>query len=74
MESPIVCGLDPHEYIKVIPCLLVLVRSSSEDRKVLVETLRSFGELFGVTRDGVDSVPALKSVNVRLLMGVAGWC
>jgi Ca2+-transporting ATPase len=72
MEGPAFRALDPHERIKVVPRLQVLARSSPEDKKVLVETLRSLGEIVGVTGDGVNDVPALRIANVGFSMGIAG--
>ena len=72
MEGPAFRALDPHERIEVVPRLQVLARSSPEDKKVLVETLRPLGEIVGVIGDGMDDVPALKAANVGFSMGVAG--
>jgi len=72
MEGPVFRALDPHERIEVVPRLQVLARSSPEDKKVLVETLRSLGEIVGVTGGGANDVPALKIANVGFSMGVAG--
>jgi Ca2+-transporting ATPase len=41
MEGPFFRALDPHKRIEVVPRLRVLARSSPEDKKILVETLRS---------------------------------
>ena len=72
MEGPFFRALDPHERLEVVPRLQVLARSSPEDKKILVETLRSLGEIVGVTGDGTNDGPALKTANVGFSMGIAG--
>jgi len=49
-----------------------LARSSPDDKRVLVETLMSMGEVVGVTGDGTNDGPALKEANVGFSMGIAG--
>lgn len=72
MEGPVFRALDPQDRTEVVPRLQVLARSSPEDKKVLVETLRSLGEIVGVTGDGTNDGPALKTANVGFSMGIAG--
>jgi len=72
MEGPFFRALDEHERIEVVPRLQVLARSSPEDKKILVETLRKLGEIVGVTGDGTNDGPALKTANVGFSMGIAG--
>ena len=72
MEGPVFRTLDPHERIEVVPRLQVLARSSPEDKKILVETLRSFGGIVGVTGDGTNDGAALKAANVGFSMGMVG--
>ena len=72
MEGSVFRALDPQECLEVVPRLQVLARSSPEDKKVLVETLRSLGEIVGVTGDGMNDGPALKTANVGFSMGIAG--
>ena len=72
MECPVFRALDPQERIEDVPRLQVLARSSPEDRKILVETLRSLGEIVGVTSDGTNNSPTLKTANVGFSMGIAG--
>ena len=52
--------------------LCVLARSSPEDKRVLVETLRSLGEVVAVTGDGTNDAPALKAADVGFSMGIMG--
>jgi len=72
MEGPFFRALDHRERIEVVPRLQVLARSSPEDKKILVETLRDLGEIVGVTGDGTNDGPALKTANVGFSMGIAG--
>ncbi|KAF9448305.1 calcium-transporting ATPase [Macrolepiota fuliginosa MF-IS2] len=72
MEGPVFRQLTQAERIEIVPRLQVLARSSPEDKKVLVETLKSIGEIVGVTGDGTNDGPALKTANVGFSMGIAG--
>ncbi|KAF5371839.1 hypothetical protein D9615_009535 [Tricholomella constricta] len=72
MEGPVFRKLNQAERIEIVPRLQVLARSSPEDKKVLVETLKSIGEIVGVTGDGTNDGPALKTANVGFSMGIAG--
>jgi len=72
MEGPVFRQLNQSEMIEVVPRLQVLARSSPEDKKILVETLKSIGEIVGVTGDGTNDGPALKTADVGFSMGIAG--
>lgn len=50
----------------------VLARSSPEDKRILVDTLRKAGEVVAVTGDGTNDAPALKLADVGFSMGIAG--
>ena len=52
--------------------LCVLARSSPEDKRVLVTTLRGLGEVVAVTGDGTNDAPALRAADVGFSMGIAG--
>lgn len=72
MEGPVFRKLNDAEMLEVIPRLQVLARSSPEDKKILVEKLRSLGEIVAVTGDGTNDGPALKTAHVGFSMGIAG--
>ncbi|KAI6009320.1 Ca-transporting ATPase [Pisolithus marmoratus] len=72
MEGPIFRQLGDKEILDVVPRIQVLARSSPDDKKLLVEKLRALGEIVGVTGDGTNDGPALKTANVGFSMGIAG--
>lgn len=72
MEGPVFRRLNQQDRIEIVPRLQVLARSSPEDKKLLVETLKKIGETVGVTGDGTNDGPALKTANVGFSMGIAG--
>ncbi|KIK55333.1 hypothetical protein GYMLUDRAFT_248753 [Collybiopsis luxurians FD-317 M1] len=72
MEGPVFRKLSQPKMIEIVPRLQVLARSSPEDKKILVETLKHIGNLVGVTGDGTNDGPALKAAHVGFSMGVAG--
>ena len=72
MEGPFFRQLSELEMLDVVPRLQVLARSSPEDKKILVEKLKSLGEIVGVTGDGTNDGPALKTADVGFSMGIAG--
>ncbi|KAK0558170.1 plasma membrane calcium, partial [Tilletia horrida] len=72
MEGPVFRKLSEAEMTEIAPKLQVLARSSPEDKKILVDKLKSLGEVVGVTGDGTNDGPALKTANVGFSMGIAG--
>ncbi|CAE6514845.1 unnamed protein product [Rhizoctonia solani] len=72
MEGPVFRRLSPAEQREIVPRLQVLARSSPEDKRILVDTLKGLGEIVGVTGDGTNDGPALKHANVGFSMGIAG--
>ncbi|KAJ7349180.1 hypothetical protein DFH08DRAFT_697693 [Mycena albidolilacea] len=72
MEGPVFRDLSLEEKIEIVPRLQVLARASPKDKEVLVETLKHIGEVVGVTGDGTNDGPALKTANVGFSMGIAG--
>ena len=72
MEGPAFRKLNASDLLQIVPRLQVLARSSPTDKKLLVDTLKSMGEVVGVTGDGANDAPALKSASVGFAMGIAG--
>jgi Ca2+-transporting ATPase len=72
MEGPVFRQLTQADMIEIVPRLQVLARSSPEDKKILVETLKMIGEIVAVTGDGTNDGPALKTAHVGFSMGIAG--
>lgn len=72
MEGPIFRKLSQKQLRQVIPRLQVLARSSPEDKKRLVQTLKDLKETVAVTGDGTNDAPALKTADVGFSMGIAG--
>jgi Ca2+-transporting ATPase len=72
MEGVEFRGLSEERRREVVRDLRVLARSSPEDKRVLVEALRSLGEVVAVTGDGTNDAPALKAADVGFSMGIMG--
>lgn len=72
MEGPHLRSLPPDIMKSIVPRLQVLARSSPDDKRMLVETLKDRGDIVGVTGDGTNDGPALKTANVGFSMGVSG--
>ncbi|KAJ2787984.1 plasma membrane calcium [Coemansia interrupta] len=72
LEGPKFRKLTPEQMDFIIPRLQVLARSSPEDKRMLVEWLRTHGEVVSVTGDGTNDGPALKAASVGFSMGIAG--
>lgn len=72
MEGPTFRALSPKERTHIAPKLRVLARSSPEDKRILVDTLRKAGEVVAVTGDGTNDAPALKLADVGFSMGISG--
>lgn len=72
MEGPKFRKLTREERLKFVPSLRVLARSSPEDKRLLVETLKGMGEVVAVTGDGTNDAPALKLADVGFSMGISG--
>lgn len=72
MEGPTFRALSAEERARIAPQLKVLARSSPEDKRILVDTLRKAGEVVAVTGDGTNDAPALKLADVGFSMGIAG--
>ncbi|EGW31295.1 Ca2+-transporting P-type ATPase [Spathaspora passalidarum NRRL Y-27907] len=72
MEGPTFRKLSLSQRNKIVPQLRVLARSSPEDKRILVDTLRKSGDVVAVTGDGTNDAPALKLADVGFSMGIAG--
>ena len=72
MEGPHFRTLAPDIMKTIVPRLQVLARSSPDDKRMLVETLKDLGDVVGVTGDGTNDGPALKTAHVGFSMGIAG--
>ncbi|VEU23154.1 DEKNAAC104214 [Brettanomyces naardenensis] len=72
MDGPVFRKLTDSQRTLVVPKLRVLARSSPEDKRILVETLKRLGEVVAVTGDGTNDAPALKLADVGFSMGISG--
>ena len=72
MEGPVFRRLEEDELLRSVPKLQVLARSSPEDKRILVKTLKDLGETVAVTGDGTNDAPALKMADIGFAMGIAG--
>ncbi|KAI1497067.1 calcium-translocating P-type ATPase [Biscogniauxia marginata] len=72
MEGPEFRRKGEQELKELVPNLQVLARSSPEDKRILVQTLKSLGETVAVTGDGTNDAPALKLADVGFAMGITG--
>ncbi|XEU98716.1 hypothetical protein FSHL1_004003 [Fusarium sambucinum] len=72
MEGPDFRRLPPRELKEKVRHLQVLARSSPEDKRILVRTLKDLGETVAVTGDGTNDAPALKMADIGFSMGIAG--
>jgi len=72
MEGPHFRSLSPDIMKAIAPRLQVLARSSPEDKRLLVDTLKECSDTVGVTGDGTNDGPALKTAHVGFSMGVTG--
>jgi P-type Ca2+ transporter type 2C len=72
MEGPEFRRKSEEELRDIVPKLQVLARSSPEDKRILVKTLKDLGETVAVTGDGTNDAPALKMADIGFSMGIAG--
>lgn len=72
MEGPAFRALSDEKRKAIAPNLKVLARSSPEDKRILVDTLRKAGDVVAVTGDGTNDAPALKLADVGFSMGISG--
>lgn len=62
-------ALSDDELRQRLPAIKIIARARPMDKKRLVETLQSMGEVVAVTGDGTNDAPALKAAQVGLAMG-----
>ncbi|KAF4976802.1 hypothetical protein FZEAL_6583 [Fusarium zealandicum] len=72
MEGSEFRKLGDSERATIVRKLRILARSSPEDKRILVKTLRSLGDIVAVTGDGTNDAPALKAADVGFSMGITG--
>lgn len=72
MEGPEFRKLSHDQRVEILPKLRVLARSSPNDKKILVSTLKQVGDVVASTGDGTNDAPALKVADVGFSMGIAG--
>lgn len=72
MEGPDFRRMSEEQLQKTVPNLQVLARSSPEDKRILVKTLKQLDETVAVTGDGTNDAPALKMADIGFAMGIAG--
>ncbi|KAI8098698.1 PMCA-type calcium-translocating P-type ATPase [Halteromyces radiatus] len=60
--------LSPALRTSLLPHLRVLARSNPEDKRLLVQSLKSQGDIVAVTGDGTNDGPALKAADVGFSM------
>ena len=69
ITGPEFAALPDSELRQRIAELKIIARARPMDKKRLVETLQSLGEVVAVTGDGTNDAPALKAAQVGLSMG-----
>ena len=72
MEGPTFRSLLTRDMDSIISKLCVLARSSSEDKRILVQRLKELDKIIAVTGDGTNDAPALKTADIGFSMGIAG--
>lgn len=65
-------ALSDQEREKVAKKILVMGRSSPNDKLLLVQALRKGGDVVAVTGDGTNDAPALHEADIGLSMGISG--
>jgi magnesium-transporting ATPase (P-type) len=65
-------GEDNADFLTLVTNLRVMARCQPEDKLELVKFLKEHDQIVGVTGDGSNDGPALKTANVGLAMGIAG--
>ena len=58
--------------LNIVSHLQVSACSSPKDKKILVEKLKSLGEIVSITGDGTNDGLALQTMDVSFSMGITG--
>lgn len=72
LEGPVFRNMSSDEIKLLLPRLQVLARSSPDDKFRLVNLLKERSEVVGVTGDGTNDAPALRTADVGMSMGITG--
>lgn len=72
LEGPHFREISDDDLEDVAQKIVVLARSSPQDKRRLVEFLKMQGETVAVTGDGTNDAPALRLADVGFSMGIAG--
>ncbi|KAK3004750.1 hypothetical protein RJ639_018618 [Escallonia herrerae] len=73
IEGPDFRRKSPEELKNLIPKIQVMARSSSEDKQMLVTSLKNMsGEVVAVIGNRANDAPALRESDVGIVMGTAG--
>ena len=69
ISSAVLHGLTDGELTEILPRIAVISRVTPSDKSRLVRVAKEAGHVVGMTGDGVDDAPALKSADVGFAMG-----
>ena len=72
IEGPEFRKMSPEEQRKIATDILVLARSSPNDKLLLCRIQQELGEVVSVTGDGTNDAPALKEGDVGFALGIEG--
>ena len=72
VEGPEFRKMSPEEQRRIATDILVLARSSPNDKLLLCRIQQELGEVVSVTGDGTNDAPALKEGDVGFALGIEG--